>query len=59
MAQHKYKVGDVVEIFDDPITKQKFEGRVNIVGLRDVDNYYEIVFFEDEDYEGTYPRFVY
>ena len=57
MAQHDYKVGDIVEVYGDPISKLLSQGKAKIVSLMEVDNYYIVIFTEDPDVEVG--RFIY
>ena len=43
-ASLKYKVGDIVKVYEDPITKTKFEGEAEIVFVGERDNYYQVKF---------------
>ena len=59
MAEHKYKMGDVVEVFDDPSTKQISQGKAKIVFVvPDVDHYYKVIFESDPEAERV-GRFIY
>jgi len=54
---HKLKVGDIVEVFQDPVTQMESEGVAKIVELMDVPDYYRVRFLDE--YEQTYLRFIY
>ena len=56
-TNHKYKIGEVVTVFEDPITKQHPEGQAEIVKLAKTEDYYCVRFLDADKPE--YYRFVY
>jgi len=59
MAKHKYKVSDIVEVFDDPISYENSQGKSIIVFVvPDTDHYYKVIFLYDEKAERV-GRFIY
>lgn len=62
MAIHKYKKGDVVDVYQKPITKEIFEGKAKIIKLNRTDNYYNVQFvknIESEDKHNRYSNLIY
>ena len=60
MKNHKYKEGDVVDVFEDPITKEKPEGKAKIVKVRNTEHYYDVQFLDDLDESDViFGRFIY
>lgn len=59
MSKHNYKAGEIVEVFDDPITKKISQGMAKIVFvILNVDHYYRVIFSTDGTGE-RYSRFIY
>lgn len=57
---HLHKIGDIVKVYDDPITKLNLEGTAKIASLEPLDHYYKVVFDNDNWYRGAqYQRFIY
>ena len=45
----KYKVGDIVEVFDDPISKLLSQGQAKIVSsILPAKGFYKVIFLNDE-----------
>lgn len=56
MNNHKYKIGDELLVFVNPVSETEPEGIVKIVALHNTAHYYEVC-FENEP-ETTYSRFI-
>jgi hypothetical protein len=57
---HLHKVGEIVRVYDDPISKRKLDGSAKITKLLTLDHYYEVQFVDDPSYRGcTFSRFIY
>jgi hypothetical protein len=54
--RHSFKVGEGVMVFQDPFMQTKQEGMATIVKLREVNDYYDVVF---DNEQSVYPRFIY
>ncbi len=54
---HKYSVGETVEVYQKPRTKEESEGLAKIVKKLDTDDYYDVVFPDDP--ETSYSRFIF
>ncbi len=52
----RYKPGDKVEVFEDPLTRQRSEGIAVVVRWRRTEHYYDVDF---GDGYGILSRFVY
>ena len=55
---HNHTVGDIVEVFDDPITKEDKQGNAKIVFVTETAHYYKVIFVLDPEAERV-GRFIY
>ena len=51
-----YKPGDKVEVFEDPLTRQRSEGIATVIRRRRTEYYYDVDFGDDY---GILSRFLY
>lgn len=59
MALHNYKVGDIVEVFDDPEKREGYQGKAKIVFVDpERPHYYKIIFLSDRTAERI-GRYIY
>ena len=54
---HNHKVGDTVNIYQEPMNKRCLEGKAKIVEVRNTDHYYDVEFLDEPD--AIFSRFVY
>jgi len=57
MSERNHKVGDIVEVFGDPVSKLISQGKAKIVCSTYIDDYYQVIFIDDPE-AGEVGRFI-